>query len=259
MTKNPDDSLIVEEEFEAEAEVCSLPGGFEAEFVLGRLVTAPPGWALERADIREMLQSRPGRLRFALTGGVAGGKSSIADIFVKLGAGHIDFDQLARQAVAPGSQGLHKVLELLGPDFADSEGQLDRPKTARAIFSDPEKKAALESILHPITWDLLGAELRAQESAPALAISVPLLFEAGLESFFSPIVMVFASAEVQRRRLRLRNPGLSPEQAEEIISSQWPSPPKVMGSTYIINNNGSLEDSAKQVEMVWRAMLDAEM
>ncbi len=113
---------------------------------------------------------------------------------------------------------------------------------------------ALESIIHPLTWGLMGEELKALEDRPQVVISVPLLFEAGLESFFSPIVLVFASAETQLARLLARNPALSREKAEEIIASQWPAPPKVMGSTFVINNNGDLKHSLEQAEMVWEAM-----
>ena len=233
---------------------CRLPSGFEAELELGRLVTEPPAWAVARPDIAGRLKSRPDRLRLALTGGIASGKSTVAEMFMGLGARHIDFDQLARRAVEPGSEGLTLATELFGPEILTAEGALDRPRTAALIFADPELKAKLEQIIHPVTWDLMGRDLEAYEEEPAVLVSVPLLFEAGLETFFSPILLAFASPETQVRRLMDRQAGLGRPEAENILASQWPVPPKVMGATFIINNNGSREETRRQVEAVWREM-----
>ncbi|MDR1045612.1 MAG: dephospho-CoA kinase [Candidatus Adiutrix sp.] len=229
--------------------------GFEAELELGRLVTEPPAWAGARRDIVRRLKSGPGRLRLALTGGIASGKSTLAEIFVGLGARHIDFDRLARRAVEPGSAGLAQAAELFGPEILTAEGRLNRPRTAELIFADHGLKARLEQIIHPLVWDLLGRELEDLETEKAVLISVPLLFEAGLESFFSPVGLVFASPETQVRRLMARQAALGRREAENILAGQWPAPPKVMGSTFIINNDGSLEDSRRQVEAVWRALV----
>lgn len=233
------------------------PNDLSPELIVWRLVTPPPAWALARDDIRERLVSRPGWLRLALTGGVASGKSTVAEMLVGFGARHIDFDSLARQAVKPGSAGLEAVRERFGPDLLNPQGALDRSKMAGLIFRDPEAKKALEDIVHPVVWDLMGRELAAYEQEAAVVISVPLLFEAGLETFFSPIVMVFAPPEAQRARLMARS-GIGPKEAEAIMASQWPVSPKIMGSTFVINNSHDLPATARQTECVWRQMAGKE-
>lgn len=228
-----------------------LPSGFEQELELGRMITEPPQWAAARKDILEKL-SQPGRV--ALTGGIASGKSTVADIFGELGAAHIDFDLLARRAVEPGSPGLAAVAELLGPEVVGPDGNLDRSKVADLVFSDPELRAGLEKIIHPLTWELLGQDLESLVERPIVIISVPLLFEAGLESFFKTIVLVFTDTETQIERLLKRQPNLDREAAERLISNQWPAPPKVMGSTYVINNSCGQEQTRTQAEGIWRAI-----
>jgi dephospho-CoA kinase len=200
--------------------------------------------------IHDHLKSSPGRLRLALTGGVASGKTVVAGLFERLGARHIDFDLLARRAAAPGEPGFEAALALLGPDFLRPDGALDRPKVGRAVFADQALRAELEKIFHPLIWDLMARELEPLAAEPLVLISVPLLFEAGLETFFRPIVLVFAEPATQLKRLLARSPGLTRAEAEALAASQWPAPPKVMGSHFIINNNGDLAGTEAQVGQV---------
>jgi phosphoglycolate phosphatase len=228
--------------------------GFARKLELGRLVAEPVAWVTQRPDITDRLVSAPGRLRLALTGGIASGKSTVAEMLVARGAGHIDFDILARRAVAPGSPGFDETVALFGPGILKADGDLDRPKISRAIFSDPELKQKLEAIIHPRAWELMGEDLAAMDGKAAVVVSLPLLFEGGLERFFSPIVLVFADPETQLTRLLARNPELDRVAAENILAAQWPAPPKVMGSSYVINNSGSREDTARQVDAIWKAL-----
>ena len=243
----------VEEDKRREEEaLCGLPPkGLLSQLDLGRQVTPPPAWAAARPDIAEKMISRPGSVRLALTGGVASGKSIVAEMLVEKGAGHIDFDLLARRAVEPGTPGFEAVTELFGPEVVRADGQLDRGEIGRRVFSSPELKKALEDIIHPTAWVLAAGELEAMSDKTVVVLSVPLLFEAGLETYFKPILMVFTCPETQIRRLMTRNPELGQEGAVNIITSQWPAPPKVMGSTFIINNNGSLEETAAQIQAIW--------
>lgn len=251
--KKPGEPLFAAEAAIEDDTACArLTTGFEQKLELGRLVTKPPFWARERADIAEMLSSRRGRLRLALTGGIASGKTTVAGMMEKRGAAHIDFDVLARLAVEPGSPGAAQAADLFGTDFINEDGSLKRKEVGRLIFSDPKKKTALENIIHPLAWELMAGELARLAEASRVVISVPLLFEAGLETFFSPIVMVFATPAAQLTRLMARNPELDESRAQAMIDNQWPAPPKVTGANYIINNNGSVADTARQVEAVWR-------
>lgn len=223
---------------------------------LGRLVTTPPAYALlKNQEIVQKLQTQPGRPRVALTGGVASGKSTVAKIFEELGAAHIDCDLLARRVVEPGSEGLAQVVELLGQNVLKQDGTLDRGRVGEAVFEDPDLRIKLESIIHPVVWELLGQELDHYEDRPVV-VSVPLLFEAGLEIFFSKIVLIFTSPETQLTRLMTRQPELSTAQARNIIDSQWPSPPKVMGSTVVINNGEDQDQTRRQAEAAWVILME---
>ncbi|MDR1922586.1 MAG: dephospho-CoA kinase [Candidatus Adiutrix sp.] len=220
----------------------------------GRRTASPPAWILESPWILDHLRSRPGRLRVALTGGIASGKSAAAEIFRLLGAEHIDLDVLARLAAAPGGAGWEALRGIFGPKYFLADGALDRPKVSRAVFKDQSLKARLEEALHPPTWAMMGQELARHDDAAAIVVSVPLLFEAGLESFFSPIVLVFAGPETQLARLMGRNPGLGRRQARRIIAGQWPAADKIPRADYIIDNSGSIGAAISQAGQVWRRL-----
>ena len=214
----------------------------------------PPDWALARPELTERL-SRPGRLRLALTGGAASGKSRVADLLETQGARHVDLDDLAREVTAPGQAGFTAVLELLGPTFLSPEGTLDRAGIGRAVFADPDMRRGLETALHPLIWDLLDRKMAALDEEPAVAVSVPLLFETGLNTLFRPIVLVFASPAAQTARLLDRRPSLTPDEAERLLAAQWPTAPKVKGADFVINNDGEWAATEAQVRVLWPRLL----
>ena len=218
----------------------------------------PPDWALDRPELIRRLASRPDRLRLALTGGAASGKSRVAGLLSSLGAKHVDLDDLSRKVSAPGTAGFRAVAELLGPDYIGPDGALNREKIGRAVFADPAARRGLEDALHPLIWEALGLELAALDEEPALVISVPLLFEKNLNTFFRPIVLVFASPAAQVSRLLARRPGLSPAEAELILKAQWPTAPKIKGSDFIINNDGEWAATEAQVRTLWPRLLAGE-
>jgi dephospho-CoA kinase len=217
--------------------------------------TGPPAWALARPELTARLASRPGRLRLALTGGAASGKSRVAGFLEALGARHVDLDDLAREVSAPGQAGFAAVLELLGPDFLGPDGALDRAKIGRAVFADPESRRSLEDALHPLIWELLDRKMAALAEEPAVAVSVPLLFETGLDALFHPIVLVFASPATQTARLLARQPRLGPEEAGRLLEAQWPTAPKIKGSDFIINNDGGWAETEGQIRALWPRLL----
>ncbi|MDR2934461.1 MAG: dephospho-CoA kinase [Candidatus Adiutrix sp.] len=219
----------------------------------------PPAWALARPELLERLSSRPGRLRLALTGGAASGKSRVAGFLETLGARHVDLDDLAREISAPGQAGFNAVLELFGQAFLSPDGVLDRAKIGRAVFAEPEARRKLEDALHPLIWELLDLKMAALAEEPAVALSVPLLFETGLDALFHPIVMVFASPAVQTARLLARQPLLSPEEAGRILEAQWPAAPKIKGSDFIINNDGGWAETESQLRALWPRLLDGRL
>ncbi len=227
--------------------------GSGRELELGRLITPPPLWALENRPPAELLESRPGHLRLALTGGVASGKSTVARMFRELGAVEIDFDQLAHRAMEPGTKGFEAAPALFGPEALGADGRLNRPHIGKVIFSEPEKKAAWEAVIHPETWRLMAEELAGAAGERAVVISVPLLFEAGLETFFSPVALVFAPAPRQLERLLARNPEMGEEVALQILANQWPAAAKLRAATHIIDNSGTLAETSRQVRHLYEA------
>ncbi|MGL4208822.1 MAG: dephospho-CoA kinase [Candidatus Adiutrix sp.] len=221
-----------------------------------RLQIELPPWAQVQGERGVHLTTKPGQLRVALSGGIASGKSLVAEIFCLLGAAHIDFDVLARKVVEPDSPGYLAVFDLLGPKFFSPNGQLNRSKLSRLIFKDKSIKSQLEALLHPLIWDLMGAELKGLASQPVVLISVPLLFETGLNKLFSPIVLVFAKPEIQLSRLMGRNRKLWAYEAKRILKSQWPLAAKVVGADYVIDNNGDLGATIRQAGALFRALTE---
>jgi dephospho-CoA kinase len=215
----------------------------------------PPDWALARPELTGRLASRPGRLRLALTGGAASGKSRVAGLLETLGARQVDLDILAREVTAPGQAGFSAVLELLGPAFLGPDGALDRAAIGRAVFAAPEARRSLETALHPLIWNLLDLKMAALDEEPAVVVSVPLLFETGLNALFHPIVLVFASPATQMARLLDRRPQMSPDQAEHLLKAQWSAAPKVKGADFIINNDGEWAVTEAQVRALWPRLL----
>lgn len=237
--------IVVFDDEETDGRSPALPSSNEpgAE----RQVTAPPSWATERTSIIKKLK-RPGRP--VITGGIGAGKSLVAEMFVELGAGHIDFDRLARRVVDPGTSGFSAVVELLGSRVV-TKGVLDRPKIAALIYADKEIRTRLEAIIHPRVWLMMGKELDNADDSRMILISIPLLFEAGLETFFNPIILVYAEPEVRLKRLKVRNSGLDESIIRRMMDSQWPDPPKIMVSDYVIHNGGQLARTRHQVQMVY--------
>jgi len=215
----------------------------------------PPDWALARPELLGRLTSRPGRLRLALTGGAASGKSRVAALLETLGARHVDMDDLAREISAPGQAGFAKVLDLMGPSFQNPDGTLNRAEIGRAVFADPLARRNLEAALHPLIWNLLDQKMAALDAEPAVAVSVPLLFETSLNDLFKPIVLVFANPATQTARLLARRPNPSPDEAERILKAQWPAAPKIKGSDFIINNDGDWASTEGQVRSLWPRLL----
>ncbi|MDR0550134.1 MAG: dephospho-CoA kinase [Deltaproteobacteria bacterium] len=208
----------------------------------------PPSWAL---DVADALKSQPGRVRAALTGGVASGKSTVASLLVALGADLIDFDVLAREVLAPFTPGWTEALKLFGPKFQKPDQSLDRPKIAALVFKKPLIRRALENIVHPLTWELTLQKLDELKDSPLVIIDVPLLFEANLNSLFKPVVVCFADPETQYLRLRARDPKKSRFLVKRMIKSQKPYADKIRLADAIIDNRGSLSRLIQQTKDLW--------
>lgn len=182
-----------------------------------------------------------------LTGGLGTGKTTVASIIRKQGYPVFDADEVARHVVRAGSPGLKSVVDQFGPQFLNSAGELDRQKMADFVFSDPEKLKKLEALIHPLVQaEVSKLKSEAEKSGIDLAFyDVPLLFEKKL-SGFDAVVVVTASLETQKLRLKNRN-NWTDQEIEKRIKSQVALSEKIAGADFVINNDGALENLAKNV------------
>ncbi|MGW5476924.1 dephospho-CoA kinase [Streptomyces sp. NPDC004008] len=189
-------------------------------------------------------------LKVGLTGGIGAGKSEVSRLLVECGAVLIDADRIAREVVEPGTPGLASIVEAFGEDVLAPDGSLDRPRLGSLVFSDPEKLAVLNSIVHP----LVGARSRELETAaPEDAVvvhDVPLLTENGLAPLYDLVIVVDASPGTQLDRLvRLR--GMTEEDARARMAAQAPREKRLQIADIVIDNDVPLEELRRRVGEIW--------
>ena len=188
-----------------------------------------------------------------VTGGIASGKSSVSDMLSALGSPLIDFDLLARQVVEPGTQGYKDIVDYFGKQVLQENGELDRKKLSNVVFSDMEKRKKLESFTHPYIYDefFKGIEQITQKQPDAvIQVSVPLLIELNLQFLFDKLLVVHVKPQTQAKRLAARD-DITMSEAENIMKSQLPINEKASYADFVIDNEGALEDTEKQVKEVW--------
>lgn len=197
----------------------------------------------------ETNRSRVGR-RIALTGGIASGKSAVADRLAERGAIIIDSDVLARQVVAPGTPGLDAIAERFGTGVLRPDGSLDRPALGRIVFADPSARRDLEAITHPLIRERADA-LRAGAPEGAVVIDViPLLVEAGLADQFDEIIVVDAPDDVRLARLTRRD-SFSREEARARLAAQAARAERLAVADHIVENTGTMAELAASVDDLW--------
>jgi len=194
-------------------------------------------------------------LRVALTGGIASGKSAVAAAFAARGVPVIDTDALAREVVRPGTPALAAVVAALGGAVLASDGELDRRRVRELVFADPERRRALEAILHPAIRTALEARL-ATLDAPYAIIAIPLLAETGGRDRFDRVLVVDVPPEVQKSRLMSRD-GDSAAQAEAILAAQASRAARLAIADDRLDNSGSLDALDAGVARLHEAYLEA--
>ena len=189
-----------------------------------------------------------------LTGGIASGKSTVAEMLRELGASVIDADEAARAVVEPGTPGLAEIVAAFGPEVLDGE-RLDRARLGRIVFADAEARRRLEAITHPRVREWMAERQREalERGERRVVLDIPLLFENGLETGMGAVLLAYAPEAVQIRRLIERS-GLSEAEARARLAAQLPIEDKVARSTYVIDNSGSLDATREQVQKVWREL-----
>ena len=192
------------------------------------------------------------KLRVGLTGGIGAGKSEVARIFGELGALVIDADEMARLAVAPGSEGLEEIKQRW-PQVIAADGTLDRPAMAALSFNDAATRNALNAIVHP-TVRKLAAEREAKAKPNQIVVhDVPLLFESGFSKECDANVVVVAPLEVRIERVRARS-NLSRDKIERRIAAQMDPAESRRLADYVIENDGSREQLRERTETVYRSL-----
>jgi len=185
-----------------------------------------------------------------LTGGIGSGKSEVARRLAELGAVVIDADELAREVVAPGTDGLAEVVAAFGPEVLDSSGAMDRAKVAQIVFADAAKRRRLEAIIHPRVRE---RTMRIIASAPPDAVvvqDIPLLVENRLANNFDLVIVVLASEEIRLARL-VNNRGMTEEEVRARFAAQATDEQRRAVADVEIVNEGTLEELRSTVDAVW--------
>jgi dephospho-CoA kinase len=194
-------------------------------------------------------------VRVALTGNIASGKSAVADVWRRAGAVVIDADDLAREAVAPGTHALRRIEDQFGRTVLDTSGQLDRAALRQLVFADEPRRRELEAIVHPQVERLRQEQERRAAAAGARLVvhAIPLLFETGLDDQFDIIVLVDAPVVMRRERIVAAR-GLSAVEADAMIAAQMPAEHKRLRAHFVIDNDAGLDELEETAGRVWAAI-----
>ena len=185
-------------------------------------------------------------LRIALTGGIASGKSTVAQLFVALGARLIDTDQVARDVVTPGSPVLQKIVARFGTEALAADGSLDRARLRQLVFADPAARTDLEAIMHPAIRARV-AQLSANAGGPYQLIAVPLLAETGTQGHYDRVLTVDCQPQVQLHRLMARD-AMGEADARRMIGAQSDREARLAIADDVIGNDGDINALASQVQ-----------
>ena len=185
-----------------------------------------------------------------LTGGVGMGKSTAARLLIKVGLPVVDSDDLAREAVHPGTEGLAEIADEVGEGFLKADGSLNRDKMASKVFQDEAARKRLEAIIHPrvrTVWEKQIDQWREQKR-PVGVVVIPLLFEVDLQDSFDAVLCVACTANTQRARLRERN--WNDAQITARIAAQMDIAQKMDLADHVLWNEGAPEllmDQMKEI------------
>jgi dephospho-CoA kinase len=188
-------------------------------------------------------------LRIGLTGGIGSGKSTVSALLAARGALVIDADLIAREVLEPGTPGLAAVVEAFGSGVLAGDGSLDRPALAAVVFADPEARARLDGIVHPLVR-ARATELAAAAPADAVVVNdVPLLVETGQASSYDLVLVVVADEETRVARLVQR--GLTGEDARARIAVQATDEQRRAVADVVLDNGGTPAELEVQVDRFW--------
>ena len=193
-------------------------------------------------------------MKVGLTGGIGAGKSTVADMFSKLGAVVIRSDELARQVIEPNTPGFQKVLSRFGNQILQENGSIDRQKLAQIVFNDQNSLKDLEEIIHPLVRNKTNELINSQTQETIVVNEVPLLLEKKMEKMFDFLVVVISSEKNRINRLQKR--GISEPEAKKRMSLQVSDEVRKSSADFLITNDGNIDQLEADVAKVWQALLE---
>ena len=199
-------------------------------------------------------------LNVGLTGGIACGKSTVAQMFVLLGAHLIDFDKLAHEVQETGRPAWKEIVRYFGKDILNQDETIDRNRLAQIVFTDKKELEALNNIVHPLVFNLWQERLdkiKIKEEHAIILSDIPLLFEGKMQDLFDLTILVLISPEEQICRLMARN-NLSRNEAQIRLKSQMPIADKIGLADIVIDNQGNVSQTKEKVAKIWRQLKNRE-
>jgi dephospho-CoA kinase len=195
-------------------------------------------------------------IKIAVTGGPGSGKSTVCNIFRKLGLLVFDTDRFARDVVKKNTVAYRQIIEYFGKQVVEKDGNLNRRLLRQIITTNVQAKNILEKIVHPEIILLMKEKMvAAQQNGTSIVIEVPLLFELKLENLFDLSIMLYSTNEHKIVRLENRD-NITRQNASDLISLQMPDEEKMLRSDFLIENNGSKEQLEKDVKKLYEKIFD---
>jgi dephospho-CoA kinase len=186
-----------------------------------------------------------------LTGGIGSGKTTVAGMLAARGAVVVDADELAREALEPGTRAFRHVSDLFGEGILTRDGRIDRAALAGVVFSDEEKRRSLESITHPEIFRLLAEAVeKLRDTDQVVVFDAPLIIETGFHEAVDLLVVVTAPVEQRMERVR-RDRGMSEAEAAVRIAAQAAPEARDAAADVLIHNDGTLEALEARVDELW--------
>ncbi len=189
-------------------------------------------------------------IKVGLTGGIGTGKSLVSDILNKLGAHVISGDALGHEAYLPGTKGFDQVVGAFGEEIVGDDGFVDRKKLGPIVFSDPANLDLLNSIMHPLIYEMIKDRMKDVSGIPLVVVEAAVLIEAKWQDLFDEIWVVTSDQEIVISRLAERN-NLSRNDAISRIQSQMPQDERITHAHVEIDNSGTILDLEKAVKDIW--------
>jgi dephospho-CoA kinase len=190
-------------------------------------------------------------LLVGLTGGIGSGKSTVAELLAERGAVVIDADDLARRAVALGTDGFDRVVEAFGGEILGPDGDIDRATLGAVVFADPARLRELEAIVHPEVARLFAEAIEPyRDTDEVIVYAVPLLAERGLTDVFDVVVVVVADVDRRIERL-MRDRGMTADEVRARVAAQLSDEERARVADVLLDNDGELERLVPQVNRLW--------